>query len=83
MLMLVFRWFVLTVVRPCDTGVSAVISDSMWEEDVPVWVKRRAKGFGRFLEVSCAGFEDKIVDLLLDIEKKWRTSREGSSKKKK
>lgn len=50
------------------------------EEDISIWVKRRAKGFGKILGVSCDGFEDKILELLLEIEKK-KTSVMSSSKK--
>lgn len=51
------------------------------EDDISIWVKRRAKGFGKFLGVSCAGFEDKILELLMDIEKKKRSAEAGSNKK--
>lgn len=48
-----------------------------------LWVRRRAKGFDRFLGVSCAGYEERILDLLLGIEKGRKSAGCNSSDKKK
>lgn len=47
-------------------------------------MKKRAKSFGRFLGVSCKGFEDKIVELLLEIEKGRNSTKkkEGNQRSK-
>lgn len=35
----------------------------------------------RYCPYGCTGFEDKIIDLLLDLEKKWQTSEANNNKK--
>lgn len=61
----------LAVVRPTDDcGFESVLEEGEME-DISLWVKRRVKGF-----------EDKILNLLLDIEKNWRSSGTGSSTKR-
>lgn len=64
----------LAMVRPfVPTRLELALSGEE-KEEMSVRVKRRAKGFGKFLGVSCAGFEDKIFDLLMDIERNRRSS---------
>lgn len=71
----------LAVVVPEVSSAMELLTIGESQEDISFWVKRRAKGFGKFLGVSCLGFEDKIMDLVLDIEKKRRETEAGSSKK--
>lgn len=74
----------LAVVRPGETyGLELALSGDRREE-ISVWVQKRAKGFGKFLRVSCAGYEDRIMDLLMEIERGRRSmgkSRSGYSGK--
>lgn len=51
-------------------------------QDISNWVKKRAKGFGRFLGVSCAGYEEKIVDFLFEIERGRSTTGKGGIKQR-
>lgn len=67
----------LAMVRPEEWGRLELTMGDEGEKDISLWVKRRAKGFGRFLGVSCTGFEDRIVDLLLEIERDRSTSKKG------
>lgn len=72
----------IAVMFPEDCCDSDTLSNCASQEDLSLWVRRRAKGFGKFLGVSCSGFEDKIMNLLLDIEKNWRTSEANGSKRR-
>lgn len=71
----------LAVVLPGDNSNLECFSNEESQDESSVWAKRRAKIFGKFLGVSCLGFEDKIMDLLLDIEKNWRSSEDESRRK--
>lgn len=47
----------LAVVRPEAAHIPELVLGSEVKEDISVWVSRRVKGFGRFLGVSCVGYE--------------------------
>lgn len=67
----------LAVVRPEElSGLELTVCED-GGRDISMWVKKRAKGFGRLLGVSCASYEDKIVELLMEIERGRSTSRKG------
>lgn len=74
-------WTPLAVVQPEFYVDSELGFLSDQREDISIWAKRRAKDFRKFLGVSFSGFEDKIMDLLLEIERKRRSSEGGSGKK--
>lgn len=72
----------LAMVRPTDSsGLELAVSVEA-KDEISVWVKRRVTGFGKFLGVSCAGYEDKITELLMEIERIRKSSEKGKSGKR-
>lgn len=69
----------LAMMRPEECGAIESFRTVEMQEEISLWVRRRVKGFGKFLGVTCSGFKDRILDLLMDIEKN-RRSAEASSK---
>lgn len=44
----------------------------MSQEEVSKWVLKRISGFSKLLGVSYDDFEERTMQLFLDIEEKWR-----------
>lgn len=53
----------------------------MSQVEVSKWVLKRISGFSKFLGVSYDGFEERTMQLFLDIEEKWRKGAMSDSKK--
>lgn len=71
----------LAMVRPEEVGDFEALPYLEMPEEISLWAKRRVKGFGKFLGVTCSGFEDWILHLLMDIEKNKRSAEANNSRK--
>lgn len=67
----------LAVIRSGESSRLELALSVDRKEGISMWVQRRVKGFGKFLSVSCAGHEGKIMELLLDIERSWKSLGKG------